>query len=193
MKYQFPIFLVILFSALFGTGSMTFLAGLNMPSIVLNDGDSQPDTNYELNNGLLSAFEWKYPHFTAGLAYVQMGSRARDENTDLSVWDRYHYFRVYLLRTLFSYKSASLNAAVEGGKCISGRTESQVHSTLLSRKNFNWELGLNLSLDYMLNPRYGIRGSYYQAITDGANNLPSDENWKNTSFSIVLLINLLDQ
>jgi len=192
-KYVFSILIV---SNLFGQSGLTVIGGLNMSNIIFNDDDITKEVDIYTRNGVNIGLEGRTANYIAGTSFVQRGTVVKwvylDYNFD--AYDVYNYFSLHILYPISIGTRFEGFGGIQTGFGLFGETYEEgagnIDSEVLSTDFFGVEAGYLIGASFMLNEKFGIRASYYLGLTDVVKDYDVDENYKNSTISLLGLMKL---
>ena len=171
-------------SNIFAQSGFTLTGGYNMSKIQFKD-DNNPlgNLNNEYKGGFNIGLEKHAGNLIVGASFLQRGSKLKDsfyfssgiEGTyEIPHYDSYNYGAAHLLfSTNLGYGFEGLSG-IQAGLRLGSSSNSNVgtkYSTgSVDPAALNFDAGLLLGANYMINERIGLRASYYLGLTD----VPSD-------------------
>tara|TARA_B100001564_G_C20635861_1_gene669677 strand:- start:387 stop:1724 length:1338 start_codon:yes stop_codon:yes gene_type:complete len=189
--------------------NITVFSGYNFSTIKYNQDNINENVNFNSHRGLNIGIEYRFPKIIAGFGYFQRGSglsRATklniggiDYNIDISGHEVYNYLSAHLVYPYKINQSLELFGGIQIGKSNNGESLAKLKFTdfnssrsdniELKSEDFNIDQGIKLGMNYMLNPKFGFRASYFSGLMNVRSNLDDSLNYKNNSFQASLLIN----
>ena len=189
--------------------NITVFNGYNFSTIKYNEKNINENVNFNSHRGLNIGIEYRFPKIIAGFGYFQRGSglsRATklniggiDYNIDISGHEVFNYLSAYLVYPFKLNQSLELFSGIQIGKSNNGESLAKLKFTdfnssrsdniKLKSENFNIDQGIKLGMNYMLNPKFGFRASYFSGLRDVRSNLDDSLNYRNNSFQVSLLMN----
>ena len=178
-------------TGLFAQIELKIVGGLNFGSVRYNDKDIADNVDVSTKTGLIIGLETIGRPFNIGVAYVKRGAKYEVDGLDLKVSESYNYLTGYLILPISIQKELSAFGGCQIGISLGGISEVELYgvseSVDLEADDFNTDFGLLFGADYMLNPKIGVRASYYLGLSDVANGIESDYNFKNRGIAINFL------
>jgi len=207
--------LKIVFIVIFGhinilaQNNITVFSGNNFSTIKYNQNNINDSISFSFHRGINIGIEYRLPKIIAGFGYFQKGSglsRATNlnigginYNIDISGYEVYNYLSAHLFYPYKLNQNIELFGGIQIAKAINGESlakikftnfnSSRSDITELDPEDFNIGQGIKFGMNYMLNPKFGFRASYYSAINDVRSNLDDSLNYKNNSIQVSLLMN----
>ena len=189
--------------------NITVFSGYNFSTIKYNQDNINENVNFNFHRGSNIGIEYRFPKIIAGFGYFQRGSslsRATnlniggiDYNIDISGYEVYNYLSAHLLYIYGLNQSLELFGGIQIGKGNNGESFAKLKFTdfnssrsdniELKSEDFNIDQGIKLGMNYMLNPKFGFRASYFSGLHDVRSNLDDSLNYRNNSFQVSLLMN----
>ena len=131
-----------------------------------------------------------------GASFLQRGSKLKDSysfGSGIVGYDSYNYGAAHLLfSTNLGYGFKGLGG-IQAGLRLGGSSNPNVgteYSTgSVDPAALNFDAGLLLGANYMINERIGLRASYYLGLTDVPSDFFYNTNYKNNTFSFSVLVN----
>ena len=187
----------LMLSNIFAQSGFTLTGGYNMSKIKYKD-DNDPAGNfdYEYNGGFNIGLEKHAGNLIVGASFLQRGSKLKDSSPSGSYIfrsDLYNYGAAHLLfSTNFGYGFKGLGG-VQVGLRLGGSSNPNVGTEYSTESveptALNFDAGLLLGANYMINERIGLRASYYLGLTDVPSDYFYNTNYKNNTFSFSVLVN----
>ena len=193
---------LLMLSNIFAQSGFTLTGGYNMSKIKFKD-DNNPLGNLdnEYKGGFNIGLEKHIGNLIVGASFLQRGSKLKDsysfgsgiERTyEIPYYDSYNYVAAHLLSSSnLGYGFEGLGG-IQAGLRLGGSAHPNAGTEYVTKSDataLNFDAGLMLGANYMINKRIGLRASYYLGLTD----LPSDvfynTNYKNNTFSFSVLVN----
>jgi len=189
--------------------NVTVFSGYNFSTIKYNQDNTNENVNFNFHRGLNIGIEYRFPKIIAGFGYFQRGSglsRATklniggiDYNIDISGHEAYSYLSAYLFYPYRLNQSLEIFGGIQIGKSNDGESLAKLKFTdfnssrsdniKLRSEDFNIDQGIKLGINYMINPKYGFRASYFSGLINVRSNLDDSLNYTNNSFQVSLLTN----
>ena len=190
--------------------NITVFSGYNFSTIKYNQNNINENVNFNSHRGLNIGIEYRFPKVIAGFGYFQRGSglsRATklniggiDYNIDISGHEAYSYLSAHIVYPYRLNQNLELFGGIQIGKSNNGESLAKLKFTdfnssrsdniKLRSEDFNIDQGIKLGINYMLNPKYGFRASYFSGLINVRSNLDDSLNYTNNSFQVSLLTNL---
>ena len=174
-------------SNIFAQSGFTLTGGYNMSKIMFkDDNDPVGNLDHEYNGGFNIGLEKHAGNLIVGAGFLQRGSRLKDSSSFGSYIirsDLYNYGAAHLLfSTNLGYGFKGLGG-IQAGLRLGGSSNPNVgteNSTgSVDPAALNFDAGLLLGANYMINERIGLRASYYLGLTDVPSDFFYNTNYKN--------------
>ena len=187
---------IFMLSNIFAQSGLTLTGGYNMSKIKFKDDNNLVDNfDYDYEGGFNIGLEKHAGSFIVGASFLQRGSKLKDPYSnvpyDIVGIDSYNYGAAHLLFP------ANLGYGFEGfggaqaGLSLGGSAHRKPVTAYMTENvdavALNFDAGLLLGANYMINKRIGLRTSYYLGLTDVSSDV--DENNKNNTLSFSVLVN----
>ena len=178
-------------SNIFAQRGLTLTGGYNMSNIKYKD-DNNPlgNLNNEYKGGFNIGLEKHAGNLIVGASFLQRGSTLKEpysNGSGIIGSDLYNYGAAHLLfSTNLGYGFKGLGG-VQAGLRLGGSSKYSTES--VDPTDLNFDAGLLLGANYMINERIGLRASYYLGLTDVPSDVFYNTNYKNNTFSFSVLVN----
>tara|TARA_Y100001980_G_scaffold45616_1_gene26483 strand:- start:554 stop:1183 length:630 start_codon:yes stop_codon:yes gene_type:complete len=188
---------VFTLSNIFAKSGFTLNGGYNISNIKYKDDNNTPgNLNNEYKDGFNIGLEKHLGNLIVGASFLQRGSRLKDSSPFSSYIirsDLYNYGTTHLLfsRNLgYGFKGlGGFQAGLRLGGSSNPNVGTEYSNESVDPTALNFDAGLLLGANYMINERIGLRASYYLGLTDVPSDYFYNINYKNNTFSFSVIVN----
>ena len=160
--------IVFMLSNIFAQTGLTLTGGYNMSKIQYkDDNDTAGNLDHDYNGGFNIGLEKQAGSLIVGASFLQRGSNLKDSSTFSSYVirsDLYNYGAAHLLfSTNLGYGFEGLSG-IQSGLRLGGSAHPNAGTEYVTKSDataLNFDAGLLLGANYMINKRIGLRASYY--------------------------------
>ena len=190
--------------------NITIFSGYNFSKIKYKQNNINENVNFSFNRGLNIGIEYRFPKIIAGFGFFQRGSglsRATmlniggiDYNINISGQEVYNYLSAHIVYPHKLNQRLELFGGIQIGKSNNGESlanlkftdfnSSRSDNIELESEDFNIDQGIKLGMNYMLNPKFGFRASYFHGLHDVRSNFDDSLNYRNNSLQVSLLMHI---
>lgn len=176
---------VFMLSNIFAQSGFTLTGGYNMSKIeVKDDNNLLENFDYDYKGGFNIGLEKHAGNLIVGASFLQRGSMLKDHYSIL-----YNYGAAHLLfPTNLGYGFEGFGG-VQAGLSLGGSAVRNARTENIDDAALNFDAGLLLGANYMINEQIGLRASYYKGLTSVVKNIDDDLNRKNNTLSFSVSVN----
>ena len=176
---------------------LTIVGGVNLATVKYNDNAVDNNIDISTKSGFILGIETVGGPFIIGGNFIQRGTNytVNDEDYgEITQKDNFNYLSGYLLYPISIQKKLSIFGGCQLGKGIGGTQVADGDdisgSNVLKADDFNLDFGLLFGADYMINSSIGLRALYFIGLSDVAEGIPANSNFKNRGIGLCLLYKL---
>jgi len=176
--------------------SLIVVGGYNMSRVKYNDDDFAELVDVDWKNGLHIGLEIRSSNIIAGASFLQRGAKIKAEIDSYTMegYDIYNYFALHALRKvsmgrgLDGFGGIQLSFPLGGETKLKAFGESEIKDIDIDK--IAPDFGLLIGVNYMLNGLFGLRASYHLGLTNVAVESEDNENYKNNTIALSILMKL---
>ena len=192
---------LIFINCLYGQG-LTIKGGYNTSKIRLNDESLSENIDIYFKNGFDIGIESGNEEWILGFSYLQRGSQVEFyvESYDTTGGYNVKSSDVYYYGALHFLLITRLGSGIDGfggvqtgfplGGKASVETRMNNENSSIDADELGVDTGFLIGANFKINEYIGLRASYYMGLTDVAEGIDEDTNYKNNTLNFSLLINL---
>ena len=176
---------VFMLSNIFAKSGFTLTGGYNMSKIKVKDDNNLLDNfDHDYIGGFNIGLEKHAGNLIVGASFLQRGSMLKGPYSIL-----YNYGAAHLLfPTNLGYGFEGFGG-VQAGLSLGGSAVRNTRTENIDAAALNFDAGLLLGANYMINEQIGLRASYYKGLTSVVKNIDDDLNRKNNTLSFSVSVN----
>ena len=192
---KFLLISILIISNIFAQSGFTLIGGYNMSKAMYNDDDVADNVDVDSKGAINIGLETRNGDLILGGSFLQRGSEYKFSlmGYNLEGHDTYNYAAVHLLYPTSLGDGIEGFGGIQAGLPLGGEAyvESGANNetTDIDADELSFDAGLLVGANLMINEQFGLRASYYMGLTDVADGVDEDENYKNNTLSISILMN----
>lgn len=177
---------VFMLSNIFAKSGFTLTGGYNMSKIKVKDDNNLLDNfDHDYIGGFNIGLEKHADNLIVGASFLQRGSMLKGPYSIL-----YNYGAAHLLfPTNLGYGFEGFGGVQAGISLGGSAVRGNARTENIDAAALNFDAGLLLGANYMINEQIGLRASYYKGLTSVVKNIDDDLNRKNNTLSFSVSVN----
>ena len=186
---------VFLLSNIFAQSGFTLIGGYGMSKIQYNDDDVAENIDIDSKGTINIGLETRGGGVIFGGSFLQRGSKVEFSlmGYEFEGYDTYNYGAVHMLYPTVLGNGLEGFGGIQAGLPLGGETHIESggddETDEIDADQLSLDIGLLFGANYMINEQIGVRASYYMGLTDVADGLEEDANYKNNTFGFSVLFN----
>ena len=166
-----------------------------MSKIKYNDDDVEENIDIDSKGVINVGLETRSGDLILGGSFLQRGSQLSFSlmGYEFEGYDIYNYGAVHILYPTSLGDGFEGFGGIQAGLPLGGKTHiesgGEDETEDIDADELNFDAGLLLGANFMINDQFGLRASYYMGLTDVADEIDDDANYKNNTLSFSVLMN----